>query len=238
LATVFTLTVRQLASSRRRWIMLLLVAFPLLAAVLFHTAETTTTAREFSDDITSQLIASAILPLVVLVLAVSAFGNEVEDRTLGYLVLKPLPRWRIVAPKLLGSILVGGIPVALCGFGAAVIILEGDPGGAAATGVGLLVGAAAYAAVFTWAGLVTRHALAFGLVYVFVWEASLAAYLEGIRFLSVRQYTLAIIDGLGNEALRTVDVKLGLAGGLVGAGIVIGGFGLLAVRRLRRMDVP
>ena len=103
---------------------------------------------------------------------------------------------------------------------AVAIIESGDPGGAAATGVGLLVGAAAYAAIFTWAGLATRHALIFGLVYVFIWEAVLAAYLDGIRFLSIRQFTLALIDGLDGERLQTLDLSLGSSAGAIGAAIV------------------
>ena len=74
-------------------------------------------------------------------------------------------------PKLLARVVVGGVPVAVSGALAVAVIEGGDARGAIATGVGLLVGAAAYAAVFTWAGLATRHALMIGLVYVFIWEA-------------------------------------------------------------------
>ena len=106
------------------------------------------------------------------------------------------------------------------------------------TGAGLLVGAAAYATIFTWAGLATRHALVFGLVYVFVWEASLAAYLDGVRFLSVRRYTLALISALDGARLQTVDLSLGTGVAIAGAAIVIVGFSVLSVRKLDRMDVP
>ena len=163
----------------------------MLAAVLFHVGETTTTSARFADNLTATLIASGILPLVMLLFATSSFGNELVDRTLGYLTLKPLARWRIVVPKLLAALLVGGVPVAASGFLAVALVGDGAVGGAVATALGLLVGAAAYAAIFTWAGLATRHALLIGLVYVFVWEATLAAYLDGIRFLSVRRYTLS-----------------------------------------------
>ena len=174
----------------------------------------------------------------MLLLAASSFGNELEDRTLGYLYLKPLSRWRIAAPKFLAPLVLGGIPVALSGFLAVFFITDNGVGGALGTAVGLFIGAAAYSAIFTWGGLVSRHALAFGLVYVFVWEASLAAYLDGIRFLSVRQYTLAIIHCLDEGRLATTDVALSLSGGLIGAAIVIAGFGALTVHRLRHMDVP
>jgi ABC-2 type transport system permease protein len=236
MAAIFELTVRQLAGSRRVWLVLALVSLPVLAGVLFQVADSTTTATDFADDITATLIASAILPLVILLLATGSFGNEVSDRTLVYIVLRPIQRWRIALPKLLATVIVGGVPVAVSGLVAVAVIEGGDARAAAATGVGLLVGAAAYAAIFTWAGLATKHALVVGLVYVFVWEATLAAYLDGVRFLSVRRFTLALIAGLDSERLR--DVELSFAAGLVGAAVVLAGFAALTVRKLRRLDVP
>ena len=238
MTAIFGLTVRQLAGSRRLWLVLALVALPILAAVLFHVGDTTTTSTRFADNVTSTLVASGILPLVMLLFATSAFGNELVDRTLGYLTLKPLARWRIVVPKLGAAVVVGGIPVATSGLLAVALIDDGALGGAVATGLGLLAGAVAYTAIFTWAGLATRHALLIGLVYVFVWEATLAAYLDGVRYLSVRRYTLSLIHALDDERLQRIDDPLGagLALGLVA--VVVAGFTLLAVRRLRRMDVP
>jgi ABC-2 type transport system permease protein len=236
--TILTLTARQLAGSRRSWLVLALVALPVLAGVLFHVADSTTPSNEFADGITATLVASGILPLVMLLFATSSLGNELGDRTLGYLMLKPLPRWHIATPKLVAPVLVGGVPVAFSGLLAVMIIEDGDVGGAAATGIGLLIGAFAYAAIFTWAGLATRHALIFGLVYVFVWEAVLAAYLDGIRFLSIRQFTLALIGGLDGERLDTLDLSLGASAGAIGAGIVIVAFSMLTVRKLARIDVP
>ena len=238
MAAIFTLTVRQLAGSRRIWLVAALVSLPVLAGVLFHVADATRPAAEFADAITGRMIASAIMPLVILLVATAAFGNEIGDRTLVYLALKPIARWRIVAPKLAGALLVGGVPVAASGLVAIAVIEEGDLRGAVATGVGLLAGAAAYTAIFTWAGLATRHALIFGLVYVFIWEAVLASYLDGIRFLSVRQYALAIIGGLDGQRLASLDLSLGSAAGAAGAAIVIVAFVGLTVRKLTRLDVP
>ena len=238
MTVILTLSLRQLAGSRRLWLVLGLVSLPVLAGLLFHLADSTTTSAAYADRITTRLVASGILPLVMLLFGTSAFGNELADRTLVYLVLKPLPRWRIVAPKILASVILGGLPVAISGLAAVAVIEEGDAGGAIATGVGLLVGATAYGAVFTWAGLATRHALVLGLVYVFVWEAALAAYLDGIRFLSIRRYTLALISGLDDERLRSLDVSLGARAGMIGAALVIVAFSALAVRKLTRIDVP
>jgi len=238
MSAVFVLTVRQLTGSRRIWLVLALVSLPLLAGLLFQVANPTATPDEFADDVTRVMLASAILPLVMLLLATAAFGNEVGDRTLVYLVTKPIARWRIVAPKLLASVAVGGIPVAVGGALAVAVIEGGDGGGALATGAGLLAGAAAYAAIFTWAGLATRHALLIGLVYVFIWEAALAAYLDGIRFLSIRRYTLALVNALDAGRLASVDIALSPLTAAVGTTVVLVLFTALAVRKLMRMDVP
>jgi ABC-2 type transport system permease protein len=235
---VFRLTIRQLVGSRRWWLVLGLTALPVLAAALFRVAESTTQPQEYADDITATLVASAILPLVMLLLGVAAFGNEVGDRTLVYITAKPLARWRIVLPKLMATLLAGGLPVAVSGAVAIVVIEPGDLSGALATAAGLVAGAAAYTAIFTWAGLATRHALVAGLTYVFVWEATLAAYLDGIRFLSVRRYSVALVHGLDADRLATVDITLGTGAASAGIVLVIAAFTALAVRRLSRMDVP
>jgi ABC-2 type transport system permease protein len=238
LASIFSLSLRQLAGSRRWWLVLVLSALPLLFAALFRVAESSHPPAENADDLTSTLIASAVLPLVMLLLGVAAFGNDVGDRTLVYLTTKPIARWRIVVPKLAAVILVGGLPVAASAALSVALIEGGDARGALATGVGLLAGAAGYAAIFTWAGLATKHALVIGLVYVFVWEASLAAYLDGVRFLSVRRYALGLVHGLDANRLATIDVPLGAGASTAGVAVVLIGFTALAVRKLSRMDVP
>lgn len=237
MTSLFTLSVLQLAGGRRIWAVVVLSAIPVLAALAFRLASPQTPAADFNDGITNQLIVSAILPLVMLFLGTATLGNEYDDRTLPFLVLKPISRWTIVAPKLLATLAVGGVPVALGGW-VSTLLVTGDAGQAATTGVALLVGATAYGAMFTWAGLAVRYALPLGAAYLLVWEAALSTFLGGTRFLSVRQYTLAIIKGLDEDRLRDSVVELGLVEGLVGAALIVSLFVTLTVRRLERMDVP
>jgi len=89
----------------------------------------------------------------------------------------------------------------------------------------------------TWAGLMTSHALALGLVYVFVWEAAIVGFLQGVRWLSVRHYTEATIHGFDDAQFAGDSGTLDLSQALPAAGIVIVLFVALAIRRLTRMDV-
>ena len=73
---------------------------------------------------------------------------------------------------------------------------------------------------------------------VFIWEAFLTDFLGGIRFLSVREYTLATIRGIDDEQLLGAGVQLTAGQALVGATVVMVLFLTLTVRRLSRMDVP
>ena len=67
---------------------------------------------------------------------------------------------------------------------------------------------------------------------------ALAAYLDGIRFLSVRRYTLSLIHALDGDRLRTIDNSLGAGAAIVATVLVVTAFTLLTVRKLARMDVP
>ncbi len=94
-------------------------------------------------------------------------------------------------------------------------------------------------ALFLWAGLVTSHPLALGLLYVFVWEGLFGTFVNGIKYLSIRQYALGIATVVDGSRFSGPDQDvLGGTASIVGAPVVAVGFTLLAVRRLRRMDVP
>ena len=90
-----------------------------------------------------------------------------------------------------------------------------------------------------WLGLVTRRALGIGLLYVFIWEGLFGTFVDGMKYLSVRQYSLSIIRQLDPTRFDgSSQTVIGIEAAAVGAGIVLVAFALLTVRRLRAMDVP
>lgn len=236
---IFNLTVRQLAGQRRILVVALLAAAPVAVAGVFRWFAPDIRADRFTDNLINQLLVAVVLPISVLVTGTMALGHEIEDRTIAYLVLKPLPRWQIAVPKLAGAVAVGGVPVIAGGVATVLLMPGGDLQNALGLAVALLAGATAYASVFVLAGLVTQHALAFGLVYVVLWEGAVAQFLAGVKYLSVRQYTLAIIDTLAPDRLGTLRLDLvELPAAVVGAVLVSTAFLALTVHRLRTMDYP
>ena len=110
---------------------------------------------------------------------------------------------------------------------------------ATAAGVAIAAGVALYAAVFLWAGLVTSHPLMVGLLYVFVWEGLFGTFVNGVKYLSIRQYTLGIAKAVDASRFSGFDQHvLGSGAAITGSVVVFCAFTALAVRRLRRMDVP
>ena len=239
MGTLFRLSLRQLAGRRRLALIVLLAALPAPLSLWAISTDDNFQTGEFADLILDGLIFAVIVPVVMITLSTVAFGNEVEDRTLGYLVLKPVARWRIALPKLMATVAVAGPPLVLGGVAATLIAFGWDARVAGTVGVTLIGTVVTYSAIFTWAGLMTSRALGFTLVYVFLWEGILTTFLEGIRYLSVRGYAIAIMHALNRDSLETLGERsIEFPAAIGGAIIVTLAFFLLTVRRLRRMDIP
>ena len=183
------------------------------------------------------MIIGGIMPIVTMTVATAAFGNELEDRTLYYLVLKPLSRVHVVLAKLLATFVLAA-PVVVASGVVATALVGADAGAVLTVGVALLAGVAAYASIFTWAGLITPRALSYGLVYVLVWEGLLSSFLTGVRYLSVRGYTLSLLHGIDATNFGILEDRvIAFPAAIVGAVGVALVFFFLAQYRLRTMDV-
>jgi ABC-2 type transport system permease protein len=234
---VYRLTLRQLAGGWRLSIMTVLAAMPVLIAVLTLRSGSAPSVGDFEGVVFSAMLAGAIVPLVVLAIASAAFGNELEDKTLANLMLSPIARWRIAVPKLLATITVAAPFIAVSALVTAHVAFLGDPKATAAVTVSAVVGVALYASAFVWLGLVSTQAIGIGLLYVMLWEGFFSGYVSGVRFLSIRHYSIALMHGLDERRFAGAD-HLGLSAAVVTSVVVFAGFLLLSIRRLRRMDVP
>jgi ABC-2 type transport system permease protein len=237
MGSVYLLTLRQLFGRWRLVIMTVLAAMPVLVAALTLRSTSAPTVREFEAIVFSGMLAGSIAPLVVLAIATAAFANEIEDKTLANLTLSPIARWRIVVPKLLAAITIAGPFMAVSALVTSHLAFLGDVRATVAVTVSILVGVALYSSAFVWLGLVTTQAIGFGLLYIVLWEGFFSGFVSGVRMLSIRHYAIAWMHGLDQRRFAAGE-HLSLGAVIVTSTIVFGGFLLLAIRRLRRMDVP
>lgn len=253
LLPIATLTFRQFLAGRAIRVVTILSLIPCLFAVIYLiNSEFNTPAGFLTELFMTLVIAPTLLPITVLITATAALGNEVEDRTLPYLTLKPISRVRIVLEKLL-AVLVVTVPPVVIGLiltglivnfapNTSLNVFPGDP----TYGVGPVIGAMVAAAVagvvligsiFLAVSLIVPRALLAGIVYVFVWESLLGNFLSGISAISVRHYVSSIFVAVLNDPAveltnaNTLTSSLWVIAGAVVVSIII------ATWRLRTMNL-
>ena len=236
LLPVTTLTVRQFSGGRTARLALVLSLIPALFAAIYAARPWEVTPDEFLIGLFRELIVPTLLPIVVLLPATAAFGNELEDGTLPYLLMKPVSRLRLVLGKYAAVLLVT-VPALLAGLIVTALVASrgmdvGDLGRIlVAMAAASAAAAALLGALFLLVSLVIPRALLAGIIYIFAWESLLGRFLPGVRAISSREYALKVFDGILGDDLSTAwNAALTM---LVVAGVCL----LLAVWRLRSLQV-
>lgn len=161
-----------------------------------------------------------------------------EDGTLTYLLVKPVPRWRTALTKI---VVASGLTIALVvpPMLIAALLIAGTNaatlGTAAGFALAVAIGGTAYATVFTTLGALTSRALVIGLAYTLIWEGVLAGLLTGTRFLSIRQATLGLASAFTGEDVGVDVLTPAVSAIVLVAAVVIAGY--LASRALARFQV-
>jgi ABC-2 type transport system permease protein len=138
-----------------------------------------------------------LLPLFTLAFASGAMGTEREDRTLIWLLSRPLPRSAIYLAKFVG-VLPWCLVVAFAGF-SALCLAGGELGIRAFVTFwpAVIAGAVAFSALFHLIGAVFRRPAVLGLVYIFFFELLVANLPGSLKRLSLNYYVRSL---LYNEA--------------------------------------
>jgi ABC-2 type transport system permease protein len=236
-----TLTIRQFTGGRAVWVVFALGFIPAVFAAIYLIGSESVSRLQYLNDNVLAMFFPILLPITTMILATAAIGNEIEDRTLPYLTLKPLSRLRIVVEKWLGSIWVA-LPLILIGLLAACLILFRDQASdhqrvIVAALVASAIGICAYCGVFLLISLLIQRALVAGIIYTFVIENILGKYLKGLRVVSIQYYVKSIYERLQDNpaAVSKNAASLSTAIIVLVAATVVSL--LLATWRLRRMSL-
>jgi ABC-type transport system involved in multi-copper enzyme maturation permease subunit len=179
---VFDLSLEGMVWSRRSLLMILLLGLPAPLALLFRIFITRLPSRVSGFDFYGIVIAfyyvRNALPLAALFYATALIADEVEGKTITYLLTRPIQRVSVLAGKF-AAYLVTTLALALpavvltffllttirgwSGIGAHVPDLFRDMGAVALTLV-------TYGAFFTLMGVLLRRPVIPGLLFLFVWE--------------------------------------------------------------------
>lgn len=243
LIAILGVTARHLLGGRRILGLAVLGLAP--AVIMWFAGQGTTPTTAFAryHDAPLVVVLAIVLPIVTIVLAASALGDERRDHTLSFLLVRPISRPLIVSAKLVAAwacsiVVVGGSAAATAGtFG----LRTGDWSLMGPTLIAVAVGTAAYTAVFLVVGYITSRAVLAGLVFVFVWESGIAFALAQFANLSLYRIGITAYVGMVPEASDMLSDTLGsLAPGAGGAAAKVAVLSVLAVAAatwlLRRSD--
>jgi ABC-2 type transport system permease protein len=232
-SVIISLTLRATMSRKRA----LLFALPAIVLIGISAALKATAKSPVWPPEVLGTIGYLVLALTALIIGGSVLGGEIEDGSILHLLATPVSRRSVVLSKYVVAVALtiafAVIPEYLAGA------IATGPGSRLAVGltVGAVAGAFIYNALFVMLTALASptRALAFGLLYVLLWEGLLANLIPGVGLLSVEHYSLAIANGFAHVSALNAKLTPGTG---IGLGIAVTVIALvLAVRRLSAFSI-
>lgn len=240
-APILGLTLRQFIGGKSIRIVFLFSLVPALFALIYMLDSGDLTAREFFAGIFQEFIAPTLLPIATLILATNALGNEVEDRTMVYLVLKPISRGRIVIEKFAAVAITATLLLWEGTLLAYLLAMRGDAGSNVdqllAIFVAELAGVLGYGALFMAISLIVPRALLVGLIYALIWESLFGRFIPGVRLISVRHYVQSIYVRMIDNPAIDLDQAMRLVPAFIVLALLVVVSLAIATWRLRTMNL-
>jgi ABC-2 type transport system permease protein len=212
--TVMWLAMRQLFV-RSRMISAFVVALIPLGVVMIYNAthgEYDMQTGRFLVGMYRDFVIGTLLPLVAIVFGTTAFGAEVSDGTIVYLLTKPQARWKLILSKFVVAVFATIVVMIPAVFLPWLLVnhteMPLDVPMAILGGVG--VGALLYSAMFIAVGIASKRALVMGLLYIILIEFVLSRQAAGVMSFSIRELTLTALARIaeGNRWIGPGTVTL------------------------------
>jgi ABC-2 type transport system permease protein len=250
LGAILSITAARQIRGRRLVIFSMLFSLPILFAVLAHRFADPYVASDSETVLILGLIPQALLPLTALLYASGMVQDEVEEQTLTYLLIRPVPRWLIYVVKVVATWLVASALATFFTAGALVAIywgvpeFEPEPLMRRAALITVIMGSSlfAYVAIFGALSLMVRRSLVLGVGYIVVFEGALAnidfvmrrgTVMYYLRVLSVRWLDLAGADWSIDPAIAPTAITCLLTQVGIGVGCALLGSCVFSMREFR-----
>ena len=178
------------------------------------------------------------VPLTTLVFGSAALGDIIDDGTMVYLWLRPVPRLRIVAAAAAATLTVV-LPLVLIPLVVSAVLTGAGTDLVLGTTLAAFFGLLAYTGIFVMLGVRVRRSLVWGLLYVFIWEGFVANAGQTASRLAIRAYTRSILSRLALDP-PTPPLRLSTVSAFYSYVIpvlVFVGALAYATRRMQRQDV-
>ena len=193
-----------------------------MIVVLIRSADPTVNTEELEFGFVFWLLPHALVPLTALLYASGMIQDEIEEQTLTYLLIRPLPKWSIYLTKWLATLIVTSVLTAvftLATYLAIHVGIGGDflgpqPLRALKTACLFALALVAYCSILGLISLLTRRSLVAGVAYIFIFEGLLANIDFVIRKLTVMYYFRVLVErwiGISSKAMDVWSIDLSKA---------------------------
>ncbi len=207
---LFRSALRDLLRPKRLFITGLLILVPAALAMILRLKlhDYSTRAMSIYNTLAPLLVFGFILVIPAVVYATGVISSEVEQKTIVFLLTRPVSRWRILLAKFAAAALV----VTLTSWAALTLLAVVVLGPARLSGSPLAhdlliapIGALAYGSLFLLLATLISRPLLWGLLYVFGIE-SWTSYVPGIQKISIMYY-LRVIAPHAQIERESMDIR-------------------------------
>jgi len=237
-AVIVRLTVRALLLQRRSLALVALAAAPLLMSFVFAiAARAGANHRLFYSTLVQELFLPTVAALVALVVGVSALGDEREDGTVLYLVATPVPRLVLVGSTIAAAWITAMVLLVPSLLLSAVLALGHrlTAGDLLWPLLGTALACLAYCSASAWLSLRVRRPVVIGVLYILLWEGSIATFAASASKLSIAAYGRALVA----QALPQANPPVaGPVASFIVLSVVVAGACWLGARLLSRVELP
>jgi ABC-2 type transport system permease protein len=156
----------------------------------------------------STVIVYKLLALVAAIFSTGVISQEVEQRTIGYLLTRPVSRAMLILSRTGAAIVTVALITWVSAF-AAHLAVGGSMSLLTHDMIALGVGAVAYTSLFVLISLLINRAMLVCLLFAFGWETAVPNMREGLNWLSINSYLTSIAGNSKSEASKGVLDVLG-----------------------------
>jgi ABC-2 type transport system permease protein len=193
------------------WVILAVAC--LLMSNYWHVLQEGAGAEDAYANVTS-IFVYHILALASAILTTSIISQEVEQKTIVYLLTRPVPRWKLISIRYLASSLVTAGVGILCAIFASFGAFHdlGSNPLLVRDCIALAIGGFAYGALFLLVSLMFNRAMIICLLFAFGWEMAVPNMPGQMYYLSIFSYLQAIAQHPSTGANKLVALLTGSAG--------------------------
>ena len=162
----------------------------------------------------SSIFVFHILALASAIFTTAIVSQEIEQKTIVYLLTRPVPRWKLLTIRYLASVIAVSTIGIACSVGASVGAYHGFSSNPLLVKdcIATVIGAFAYGALFLLVSLMFNRAMIICLLFAFGWETAIPSMPGQMYLLSIYSYLQAIAEHPAASGGKVVNLLSGSNG--------------------------